>query len=112
MGATNFQSVPNMQNGMKVGSGTQITKIVKGSVAIDLASIGSAAVGEATVTVSGAAVGDAIFFCAPAAGLTAGLGILEARVSAADTVKLRVANLSGGSVDEASKTFDYILFRS
>jgi hypothetical protein len=86
--------------------------IIVGTVTCDLASIGSAAIGEKTLTISGAAVGDLVFMNPPAAGLTAGLAICGAVVSAADTVKVRVANLSGGSVDEGSGTWSYCLIRS
>lgn len=112
MGSTNFQSVPNMQNGMKVGSGTQITKILKGQVSVNLPSIADADVGEATATLTGAVAGDVIMLCAPAAGLTAGLAICDVRVSAADEIKVRAVNGSGGAIDEAATTFDYVIIRS
>lgn len=112
MGSTNFQSVPNMQNGFKAGSGTTITKILKGSVAVDPASIATVAVGEVTVTISGAVVGDTVIMTPPTAGLTAGLIVCDARVSAADTVKVRIYNSTAGAVDEASATWFYTLIRA
>lgn len=87
-------------------------KVIKGTVSVNAPSIASAAVGEVTLTISGAVAGDSVVMNPPAAGMTAGLGILDARVSAADTVKLRIANLSGGIVDEAALTFEYLLIRS
>jgi hypothetical protein len=87
-------------------------KLIKGTIAVDLPSIASAAVGEVTLTISGAVVGDSVIMNPVAAGNTAGLVFGGARVSAADTVKLRVANLSGGTVDEASQTWDYCLIRA
>lgn len=94
-----------------LGGGTTINTIVRGTVAIDPASIASAAVGETSVTITGATVGDTVVLSPPTAGLTAGLGLLDARVSAANTVKVRIANLSGGSVDEPSGTWTYMLIR-
>lgn len=85
--------------------------VITGQIAVDLPSIASAAVGEVTLTITGAAVGDKVVMCPPAAGNTAGLINGGARVSAANTVKLRVANLSGGTVDEVSMTWDYCLIR-
>lgn len=84
--------------------------ITKGSVTINPASISSAAVGETSVTISGAAVGDTIILNAPAA-IEAGC-VWSSFVSATDTVKLRIANLSGGSLDCASATWDYCLIKS
>jgi len=88
------------------GQGT----LIKGSVTINPASISSAAVGETSVTISGAAVGDTVVMNAPAA-IEAGC-VWSAYVSAANTVKLRIANLSGGALDCASASWDYCLIRA
>jgi hypothetical protein len=112
MGATNFQSVPNMQNGMKVGSGTQITKIVKGTVSVNPASLATVTAADLSVTITGAAVGDAVIMNPPAAGLTAGLFATDVWVSAADTVKIRFYNGSAGTIDEAAADWTYTLIRS
>ena len=85
--------------------------IITGTVSVDLPSIANAAVGEVTLTISGAAAGDVVVLSAPAT-LTAGLAPCGARVTAANTVKLRVANLSGGAVDEAAGTWSYVLIRA
>jgi hypothetical protein len=86
-------------------------KIILGTVSVNLPSIADGDVGEATVTITGAEVGDSVVINAPAAGLTAGMAICEARVSAADTVKIRAVNGSGGTVDEAAVTCAYCLIR-
>jgi hypothetical protein len=65
--------------------------IVTGTVSVNPPSIASAAVGEVTLTITGATVGDKVVMSPPAAGLTAGLVVCDARVSAADTVKVRIA---------------------
>lgn len=98
--------------GIKAGSGTVITKIVKGTIAVDLASVAAGAVTEVTLTISGAAVNDIVIMNPLAAGGTAGICFGGARVSAADTVKLRVINGSAGTIDEASQLWDYCLIRS
>lgn len=85
-------------------------KLFKGSVTVDPASIGSAAVGETSVSISDAAVGDTVIMNAPAA-VAAGC-VWSAFVSASGTVKLRIANLSGGSLDLASGSWDYCLIRA
>lgn len=86
--------------------------IIKGTVTVNLASVAAAAVTETTLTISGATAGDIVVLVPPAAGLTAGLCVCDARVSAADTVKVRVINGSAGVIDEASGTWDYVLIRS
>ncbi len=112
MGATNFQSIPNMQNGFKAGSGTTITKILKGTVAVNLASLATVTAADLDVTITGAAVGDSVIIQPPAADMTAGLLVCQAWVAAADTVTIRVYNASGSTIDEASATWIYTLIRS
>ena len=86
--------------------------VVTGTVSVNLPSIADGDVGEATVTITGATVGDTVIMTPPAAGLTAGIAVCEARVSAADTVKIRAVNGSGGTVDEAAGTWNYCLIRA
>ena len=113
MGSSNFDSIPRFKNGCKVGSsGTTITGIFKGTCTVDLPSILDGDVGEATVTVTGAAAGDIVVLIPPTAGLTAGLAVCGAQVSAANTVKVRAMNGSGSTIDESSGTWYYILIRS
>lgn len=85
--------------------------VIKGTVAVDLASMATLAGSEITLTITGAAVGDTVILNPVAAGNTAGIIYGGARVSAADTVKLRVFNGSAGTIDEASQTWDYCLIR-
>lgn len=63
-----------------------------------------------TVTVTGAAVGDAVFFGPPAA-LEAGL-IPSGFVSAADTVTVRLNNRSAGDIDPASATWRVVVMKT
>lgn len=86
--------------------------IITGTVSVNLPSIADGDVGEATVTITGATVGDTIIMNTPAAGLTAGVALCEARVSAANEVKVRAVNGSGGTVDEAAGTWTYCLIRA
>jgi hypothetical protein len=113
MARSTFSGPVKSTGGLICGSdGTTVTKIYKGTVAVNPASIGDNDIGTTTVTITGAVVGDIVLMCPPTAGLTAGLMAGVAYVSAADTVKLSIANCSGGAVDEASATWSYILIRS
>lgn len=76
---------------------------------LNFASTATGAVATAlTVTVTGAAVGDKVVLGAPST-LEAGL-IAFGFVSAADTVSIRLANLSGGTVDPASASWKVAVF--
>lgn len=99
--------------GVRVGStGTVLTKIEKGEITVDLASVNADTEADATATVTGAAAGDIVILNPKTAALTAGLLVCQAHVSAADTVKFRISNRSGGAIDEASATWYYVLIKS
>lgn len=73
------------------------------TAALDFASIAAAGTGDLTITVPGAAVGDAVSLGLPAAA-TVGL-VFQAFVSAADTVNVRAMNITAGAVDAVSATY-------
>ena len=97
---------------LTVGGGTAVTKIVKGTIAVDLASVATRTVTEVTLTLTGAAVNDVVIMNPLAAGNTASLIFGGARVSATNEVKMRIFNNSDNTVDEASQLWDYCLIRS
>lgn len=80
------------------------------TAALDFPSIGAGAQSDLTISVPGAAVGDAVFLGMPSAPV-AGL-VFNGFVSAADTVKIRASNISSGSVDETSMTFRAVVIKS
>lgn len=75
---------------------------------LDFGSIGAGAVAELTIPLTGAVAGDSVAVAAPAA-LEAGL-VFSAFVSAADTVSLRVGNLTAGAIDPASADWTVSVF--
>lgn len=80
------------------------------TAALDFPSIAAGAKADLTITVAGAAVGDAVILglpAAPAAGL-----VFNAFVSAADTVTIRASNTSSGAVDAASATYRAVVIKS
>jgi hypothetical protein len=83
---------------------TPVRKVLSATATLDFAStltlVDSA---DLTVTVTGAAVGDAVFIGLPAAP-TAGFTFMGF-VSAADTVTVRAHNCTAGTVDPASATY-------
>jgi hypothetical protein len=57
-----------------------------------------------TITVAGAATGDRVILGLPAAGVTAGL-IPTYWVSSANTVTVRLTNITGGGLTPAAATY-------
>lgn len=113
MSRSTFSGPVKSTNGFIAGSdGTQITKILKGTVAVNLASLATVTAADLDITITGAVVGDTVILHPPAADMTAGLLVCQAWVAAADTVTVRVYNASGGTIDEASANWIYTLIRS
>lgn len=91
---------------LRVGStGTVIKTIKSGTGAIDLAEIAGGATGTGTITITGAASGDALIVNVPA--LTAGLAYAGANITGAGTATLYFVNATAAPIDQASATFNY-----
>ena len=90
--------------------GTKLGKVLVGTVDVNPASLATLTSGETTVTITGAAVGDIVVMNVPAS-LETGLAFSGARVSAADTVAVRLTNVTAGSVDGANRTWGYMLVK-
>jgi hypothetical protein len=112
MGKTTFSGPVISENGFKVvdNSGQALTYIKSGTIAVDPASIATLQSAETAVTISGAAVGDIVIMNVPAS-LETGLAFGGARVSAADTVQVRLSNMTAGAVDGTSRNWTYTIIR-
>ena len=97
------------QTVVAVDSATVPTYITVAAV-IDFASIGAGACAESTMTLPGASAGDSVSPGWPA-GMESGL-IGMMRISASNTVAVRVCNLSGTTADPAAATFRATVVRS
>ncbi|NBV79044.1 MAG: hypothetical protein EBR62_04180 [Verrucomicrobia bacterium] len=75
----------------------------------DPASVAAATSAEQTVTVNGLKVGDVVVLSKPTA--TAGVGIVNCRVSAANTLAVTFVNATASPVDPASETYTAFWFR-
>ena len=75
----------------------------------DPASVAAATSAEQTVTVNGLKVGDVVVLSKPTA--TAGVGIVNCRVSAANTLAVTFVNATAAAVDPASETYTAFWFR-
>jgi hypothetical protein len=91
-------------------AGTAITQMRVYSQAIDPASVAANTTAEQTFTVTGLTTADKVFVNKPTN--TAGLGIVNARVSAADTLAITFGNFTAAPIDAASETYTITAIRS
>lgn len=73
------------------------------------ASVAAATSAEQTFTVTGVRVNDFVLVSKPT--VTAGLGIVNARVSAANTVAITFMNATAGALDAGSEVYTFLVFR-
>jgi len=92
-------------------SETKINQIMLYSVTINPASVATITTAEQDFTVTGLAVGDVIL-AVNKPTLTVGLGIVNARVKAADTLSLTFVNPTAAAVDAASETYLVVAMRA
>lgn len=86
-----------------------IARIFAMTLVFNPASVATVTTAEQTVTVNGLLPGDFVILQKPTN--TAGFGIVNARVSAANTLAVTVVNPTAGSVDAASETYQLLVFR-
>lgn len=86
-----------------------IGRIFAVQVTFNPAAVATVTTAEQTVTATGVKTGDIVYWSKPTA--TAGVGVVNARVSAADTIALTFVNPTAGSVDPASETWTFLVFR-
>lgn len=79
------------------------------SVTFDPAGCAVNTTNEQTVTVSGVKVGDLVFVNKPSS--TTGVGVVGARVSAADTVAINFGNFTAATVNPASEAYVLMIVR-
>jgi hypothetical protein len=111
---THFKGPVTSTNGLIVGSsGTTITKFLKGTVSVVVATDAAAAEEDVTLTISGAAAGDSVILNPPNAAAEAGLSIALVWVSAADTVKVRLSNLNdAAALAGSTSNWSYLIVKS
>jgi hypothetical protein len=107
MATSTFSGPVVSTNGFKPGTGLTTTNVLGASATLDFASIAAAASADLTISVTGAAVNNAVTLGLPAAP-TAGL-IFQGFVSATNTVTVRATNITAGAVDAASATYSVVV---
>jgi hypothetical protein len=86
----------------------KVTKMLSGTCTVTSLSITSGAVGDATCTVTGAALNDVVQLGVSDGALTADIVIAGAWVSATDTLTIRLQNVNGATV-AVSEAFTYLV---
>lgn len=86
-----------------------IAKMYACAVTFDPAAVATITTAEQTVTVVGVKVGDFVIAMKPS--ITTGVTIGNVRVSAADTIAIQFVNPTAGSVNPASETWQFLVFR-
>lgn len=85
------------------GNGTTTDLLASAAATLDFPEIDPGATEVLTITVTGAATGDAVVLGLPAT-VDAGV-VFDARVTAANTVTVRATNITGGAIDPASASY-------
>ena len=88
---------------------TPLTQVVLYTPSLTPVSVAAATVAEQSFTVTGLATTDRVFAIAP--GITAGTGIVNARVSAANTLLIAFVNATAGAVTPLAGTYQVVAFR-
>lgn len=86
-----------------------IARMFAVSVTFDPAAVATITTAEQTTTIPGLLPGDFVIPQKPSN--TAGVGVVNARVSAVDTLALTFVNPTAGSVNAASETWKFLVFR-
>lgn len=77
---------------------------------LDVASVAANTSAEQTFTVTGLILGDAVFVNKPS--LSAGLGVVNARISAADTLAITFGNFTAAAIDPGAEVYTIIAFKA
>lgn len=93
-----------------IGGGTAVTKIAVYAPSLTPTSVAAATTAEQTFTVTGLTTADKVIINGPA--VTAGTGIVNARVSAANTLAITFANVTAGALTPAAGTYAVVAIRS
>jgi hypothetical protein len=81
-----------------------------GTVSVDPPNIGGNASNAFTVTITGVEPGDLVFLTPPS-DIEGGLVFQGANVTAANTVTIRMRNVTGGGINGAPRTWSYMVIR-
>ncbi len=111
MAISTFSGPVRSQNGFIAGTGATVTGVLTATSTINFAELLANTTADSSgITVTGAAVGDAVMVGVPAA-IESGL-VVTGYVSAADTVKVRAANVTASPINPASGSFTVVVIKA
>lgn len=110
MASTTFSGPVTSTSGFIAGTGNTVTSVLTVTSTINFAAISANTTSDSSaITVTGAAVNDVVMVGPPAA-IESGL-VITGYVSAANSVKVRAANVTGSSIDPASGSFKVVVVK-
>jgi hypothetical protein len=80
------------------------------SQSLDVAAVAANTTAEQDFTVTGLETTDAVFVNKPSA--SAGLGVVNARVKAADTLSITFVNATGAPIDPAAESYKILVIKA
>lgn len=95
---------------LAIGGGTALTKAVVYTPNLTPANVAANTTAEEAFTVTGLTTGDTVSVAVP--GLAAGVGLVGARVSAANTLALTFGNVTAGALAPPAGVFRVVAIRS
>lgn len=104
------QTTPVDVDALAISGGTDITKIAVYAPSLTPASVAAATSAEQTFTVNGLTTADKVVVNGPS--VTAGTGIVGARVSAANTLAITFMNATAAALTPTAGTYNIIAIRS
>ena len=109
-GNLTVNGLSTLTSGVQVGTnGTNLYKVVSGTVSVDPGSISTDTRGSVNVTITGLNTVDRIILHPPTA-LNTNLLYCGCDITAANTLTIYLYNKSGGSIDDGANTWKYTYF--
>ena len=110
LGNASDTTIARASAGVVTIEGNTVSTRLTGTATLDFGSVTAASFADLTITVTGAATGDAVALGTPTAAITAGIAY-TAWVSATNTVTVRAHNYTAAPLDPASGTFRATIIR-
>lgn len=110
LGHATDTTITRVSAGRIAVEGATVAHMLTGTATLDFGSVAAQSHVDLTITVTGAATGDAVSLGVPTAAVTAGIAF-TAWVSATNTVTVRAHNYTAGALDPASGSFKAMILR-
>ncbi len=109
LGNVDFSGTATIAGALSVGGGATLQKMLSATASLEFTNITANSTQSKTITVTGAAVGDAAFYGIQT--LEAGLSVEICHVTATDTVTITLRNETGSDIDPATATWRAVVLK-